>query len=569
MRWIKPSLNSGLAAHLAQKFGVSTVITSLLINRGLITPGKIARFLSSSLQSLEDPLLVAHMREAVEVVEQALRKQQSILIFGDYDVDGVTSTVMLTLFLRQFGLSPQFIVPKRLEEGYGLSMDSLKRALAEGKPDLLIAVDCGTSSREEVAWLRKQGISVLILDHHTSKEDLPEDCVMVNPHVHDPEDVEWKNLCSVGLVFKFCHAFIKIMREGGDPLAEQMDLREFLDLVALGTVADLVPLDGENRILVKHGLKRLMKCCRPGICALMEVSGISLGDQIEPFDIGFKLGPRINASGRLSDASLPIRLLLNDDWSSSNETARILDSYNRERQDIEREITEQAQAQVEAMFSKEMGFVLHEPEWHAGVVGIVASRIARKFNSPAIIFGSDSDGQLKGSGRSVDGVDLVEVLKLCSDHIVQWGGHPMAVGLSIEAAQLESLRTAFNESLHRLHPDGLPEQTIRVDVDLESTDLTENLLGELESLAPFGQGNPEPLFCIKRVTLQNIQPLGKEHFRFQLIRPGSAYPLDGVAWGLASRMPIPGSEIDIVVRYHWHSFRGRRSPRLTLLDWRN
>ena len=262
-------------------------------------------------------------------------------------------------------------------------------------------------------------------------------------------------------------------------------------------------------------------------------------------------------------------MLLNNDWSSSNATARILDSYNRERQDIEREITEQAQAQVEAMFSQEMGYVLHEPEWHAGVVGIVASRIARKFNSPAIIFGADSDGQLKGSGRSIDGVDLVEVLKQCSDHIIQWGGHPMAVGLTIEASQLEPLRRSFNDALGRLNPNGLPEQTIQVDVDLQSTDLTEKLLGELESLTPFGQGNPEPLFCIKDSILQNIQPLGSDHFRFQLIRPGSTYPLEGVAWGLASRMPIPGIEIDIVVKYHWHTFRGRRSPRLTLLDWRN
>ncbi len=569
MRWIKPSLNSGLAAHLGQKFGVSPVITSLLINRGFSSPEKISRFLSPSLQLLEDPLMVNNMREAVEVVERALRKQQSILIFGDYDVDGITSTVMLTLFLRQFGLSPQFIVPRRLEEGYGLSMDSLERALADGKPDLLIAVDCGTSSRDEVAWLREQGISVLILDHHTSKDDLPEDCVLVNPHVHDPEDVEWKNLCSVGLVFKFCHACIKIMREQGDPLAEQMDLREFLDLVALGTVADLVPLDGENRILVKHGLRRLMKCRRPGICALMEVSGLSLGDPIAPFDIGFKLGPRINASGRLSDASLPIQLLLNNDWTSCAQTARTLDSYNRERQEIEREITEKAQAQVKRSYSGAMGYVLYEPEWHAGVVGIVASRISRKFNCPAIILGADSDGQLKGSGRSVDGVDLVEVLKHCSEHIVQWGGHPMAVGLTVESSQLEPLRDAFNQALKSIYPEGLPEQTIKVDVDLEVTDLTENLLRELESLAPYGQGNPEPLFCIRQAVLQNIQPLGTDHFRFQLIRPGNTYPLDGVAWGLASRMPVSASEIDIVVKYHWHTYRGRRSPRLTLLDWRN
>lgn len=568
MRWIKPSLNSGLAGHLGQRFGISPVVASLLVNRGFTSPEEIHAFLSPSLQALGDPLDVVNMREAVNLVERALSKQQSILIFGDYDVDGVTSTVMLTLFLRQFGLSPRFVVPKRLEEGYGLSMDSLERALVDGKPDLLIAVDCGTSSTKEVNWLRSQGISVMILDHHTSKEELPEDCVMVNPHVHDSAQVKWKNLCSVGLVFKFCHAFIKVMREKGDALAEQMDLREYLDLVAMGTVADLVQLDGENRILVKHGLIRLRKCRRPGVCALMEVAGITLGDEIAPFDIGFKLGPRINASGRLSDASLPIQLLLNNDWTSCSQTARILDSYNRERQDIEREITDQAEVQVESHYIEDKGFILFDPEWHTGVVGIVASRISRKFNRPCLVLGADSDGQLKGSGRSIDGVDLVEVLKRCTGHILQWGGHPMAVGLTVEERNIDILREAFNASLAQQFPNGLPEPSIRIDAEIEVTDLTENLLADLESLEPYGQGNPEPVFSLKGVMLQNINPLGHEHFKFQLIRPGCAYPLDGVAWGLASRMPLAGVPVDIAIKYHWHSWRGRRSPRITLVDWR-
>jgi len=568
MRWIKPSLNNGLAKQLEQQHGISSVAAALLVNRGFTDADLVEKFLSPGLQGLGDPLNVGNMRDAVAMVESALLGQQSILIFGDYDVDGVTSTVFLTHFLRQFGLSPRFVVPKRLSEGYGLSQESLQRALADGKPDLLIAVDCGTSSHAEIAWLREQGIKVLILDHHTSKESLPDDCVLVNPHVHDEDSVPWKNLCSVGLVFKFCHAFLKIMRQNGDALAEQTDLREYLDLVAMGTVADLVPLEGENRILVKQGLKRLQRCRRPGICALMEVAGISLGDDIAPFDIGFKLGPRINASGRLSDAELPIQLLLNDDWNRCNEAARALDSYNKERQDIERAITESAEQHVESRYTDDLGLVLHESEWHAGVVGIVASRISRKFHRPALILGSDADGQLKGSGRSIEGVDLVEVLKQCSDSIVQWGGHPMAVGLSVESARVDELRAAFNQVLKNNFPEGLPESTIRIDAVVGCSDLTEQLLEELECLAPYGQGNPEPVFMLEQVTLQNVYPLGNSHFKFQMCRPGCPYPLEGVAWGLGHKKPEAGTSVDILAKYHWHAWRGRRGPRLTMLDWR-
>ena len=569
MRWIRPSLNHGQAGHFARQFGISQVVANLLLNRGLTEHEQIEQFLNPRLQSLEDPLKLTNMPAAVARVELALQRRESILIFGDYDVDGVTSTVFLTHFLRQFGLNPSFVVPKRLEEGYGLSMESLQRALARGKPDLLIAVDCGTSSVEEIAWLRNQGISVMVLDHHTSKEALPEDCLLVNPHVHDGEDVPWKNLCSVGLVFKFCHAFLKVMRGKDDHQAEQTDLRDYLDLVAMGTVADLVLLEGENRILVKHGLNRLRRCRRPGVCALMEVAGIQLGEEISPFDIGFKIGPRINASGRLDDATMPIDLLLNEDWTSCGEAARTLDSFNRERQEIERVITEEAEKQVADRFAGRPGVILNGANWHAGVVGIVASRIARKFNHPAIVLGSDGDGQLKGSGRSIEGVDLVEILKECSDHILQWGGHPMAVGLTTSEDKIDALREAFEQALERQFPEGLPEPVLRIDAFMQADELTEGLLEELNCLAPFGQGNPEPVLAVRGVTVGNISPLGTGHVRFSVERGYGMPPVDGVAWNMAGNPPPAGVPLDLAVRYHWQSWRGRRSQRVTLLDWRH
>ena len=568
MRWIRPVVNEGFARHIGQQFGISPVVASLLANRGLNNPGQIEQFLSPRLQNLGDPLQVGGMQAAVNRLELALKRQESILIFGDYDVDGVTSTVFLIHFLRQFGLSPGFVVPKRLEEGYVLSMESLKRALSGGKPDLLLAVDCGTSSAEEVAWLRQQGIEVMILDHHTSKESLPADCILVNPHVNDPEDASWKHLCSVGLVFKFCHAFLKVMREKGDPLADQTDLREYLDLVALGTVADLVLLEGENRILVKHGLQRLKSCQRPGISALMDVAGITLGEEISPFDIGFKLGPRINASGRLDDATTPINLLLTSDWAACHEAARMLDSFNRDRQEIERAITLEAEDQVVSLYEDDHGIILHSSDWHAGVVGIVASRIARKFNRPTLVLGSDTEGLIKGSGRSIEGVNLVEVLQECTDHIVQWGGHPMAVGLTAEEGKIAELREAFNMALQAQFPDGLPETCLNIDAILQPQDLTEKLLAELDALAPYGQGNPEPVFELEGVSLASVVALGKDHLKFTLYAPGRTTPLEGVGWNMQANSLPTSTPLHLAVKFHWHAWRGQRSPRLTLLDWR-
>ncbi|MFO7724799.1 MAG: single-stranded-DNA-specific exonuclease RecJ [Oceanipulchritudo sp.] len=569
MRWLTPSPDDATVRNLSRECQLSDVTARLLAGRGFRSSEVAAAFLSPGLGSLSDPLHTGHMTEAVERVELALKRAESVLIFGDYDVDGVTSTVFLTHFLRRFGLNPRYVVPKRLEEGYGLSIESLQRALEDGKPDLLIAVDCGTGSSAEVAWLRERGISVIILDHHTSKESLPEDCILVNPHVHDPETVPWKNLCAVGLVFKFCHAFLKVMRSKADPLAAKTDLREYLDLVAMGTVADLVPLDGENRILVRQGLRHLKRCRRPGICALIEAAGLSLGDDLTPVDIGFRLGPRINAGGRLDEATLPISLLLEENSQFCKGVARKLDAFNRERQEIERGIVLMAEKAVTEEFYGDTGITVASGDWHAGVVGIVASRLARKFNRPTLVLGSENEGFLKGSGRSVEGVNLVGILNACSEHIHQWGGHPMAVGLTVAKEEVSRLRTAFNTALDALFPEGLPEPSLQVDTWARPEELTEELLAELDLISPFGQGNPDPVFALKGVEVASLNPMGKLHLRFTLKRSNGRLPLEGMAWNGKDNPPPLGSPIDMAVRFGWNVWRGERTPRITLLDWRN
>lgn len=568
MRWIKPSLNKNLSQSIAAQTGLSLVVANILVHRGFSDLEAVEAFLNPTLGKLSDPLLPGQMLAAVERLDEALRKDESVLIFGDYDVDGVTSTTFLVHFLRRFGLNPRYVVPRRLEEGYGLTIDSLSRALGEGKPDLLIAVDCGTGSAKEVAWLREKGISVLILDHHTSKESLPQDCILVNPHVHDGADVSWSDLCSVGLVFKFCHAFLKVIRERGDALAENLDLREYLDLVALGTVADLVRLEGENRILVKSGLQRLKHGRRPGLCALMEVVGLRLGEDLSPVDIGFRLGPRINASGRLDDASLPIQLLLGEDFQACKEAARMLDEVNRERQDIEREITRHAEQLVEDLFKDDAGIIIHSPAWHTGVVGIVASRIARKYNRPTLVLGAEGEGVMKGSGRSIEGVNLVDILNQCTEFLQQWGGHPMAVGLSLEENKVDLLRDSFNLALATEFPDGLPEPALTIDAEVRKEDLSDSLLDDLAGLAPFGQGNPEPVFALRGICLGSVQPMGQAHVKFLVQRNGKHPPVEGVAWNSAGNRPPSGIPVDIAFRFHWNNWRGVRAPRLTLLDWR-
>jgi single-stranded-DNA-specific exonuclease len=565
MRWIYPEVNPGGIAEFAAQLGVTAVTSRLLIQRGYSDLSVADQFLNPSLSNLSDPLRLGGMLSAVQRLEEALRRQESVLIFGDYDVDGVTSTTLLTHFLRQFGLNPRFIVPRRLEEGYGLSMESLERAISVEKPDLLIAVDCGTSSTAEVAWLRKNGISVIILDHHAAKEDLPQDCDLVNPHVHDPDDAPWKHLCSVGLVFKFCHAVLKFLRQQSDPLAEKLDLRQYLDLVALGTVSDLVSLTGENRILVRRGLRALQACKRPGICALMDVANIQLGQALSAADIGFKLGPRINASGRLDDAALPIELLLGEDWQSCRDKAMLLDAHNAERKDIERWISREAEAMVLKDFADDAGLVVYAPHWHTGVVGIVASRLSRQFHRPALVIGADEE-LCKGSGRSIPGVNLVEILSESADCLERWGGHPMAIGLSIQSDQINDFRKAFNRSISGRFPDGLPERTLSIDAVLQASELSSELLNELDALGPFGQGMPEPIFALRNIRIERPQFMKNNHFKFSLINPKTGHSTEAVAWGLKDK-PDVRRPADIAFRFHRDTWRGESKPRLTLIDW--
>lgn len=567
MRWITSPVDVSLAERLSRQAGISPVCGALLTQRGIDSKRAAEAFLAPKLRDLDDPFRITNLESAVKRLRRAMAEGESILIFGDYDVDGVTSTSLLVSVLQSFGVFPRYTVPRRLEEGYGLSREAIDRALEGGIPDLLVAVDCGTNSVEEAQYLSSQGIDLIVVDHHVSREAIPEEAILVNPHVHDGESEPWSQLCAVGLVFKLAHGLVKALRREGDETARGTRLKEYLDLVALGTIADLVPLVAENRILATAGLKRLQHSTRVGLNALFEVSGMKLGQRVSPFDISFRLGPRINASGRLADASEPIEMLLGSDYRRCLGSAGMLDGFNRERQEIERGITEQAGCLAEEQFADAAGLVLHDETWHPGVVGIVASRISQRFHKPTIVLGSE-EGIARGSGRSIPGVNLVEALAACAPLLNSWGGHPMAVGVGLDPGNVDRFREAFHEAV-LAHVDGeLPEPTLALASWLRPSDLSEFLLDELERLHPFGQGNPEPVFGLRRIRLhREPETFGNGHCRFWL-ETGHGRAISGVAWRGAENAPPAREPVDMALRLMWNEWNGRRHPRVTLVDWR-
>src|SRR3954469_15299786 len=494
MRWNYTPVHAASVVELARTAGATPVVAELLLRAGLAEAVAAGRFLQPTLATLGDPFLLANLETAVDRLLRALRGKERVVVLGDYDVDGVCSTSILVSLLRRLGLDPAYVVPRRLEEGYGLTRVSIERALEKGKPDLFIALDCGTNSHEEVAYLRAQGIDVIIVDHHRSTEPAATGAVLINPHVHPlPGDDAWRYLCTVGLVFKLAHGLLKKLRAKQHPVALSIVLKEYLDLVAMGTIADLVPLQGENRVFARHGLRVLAETRRPGLLALMQVSGLKREQGLVPSDISFRLGPRINASGRLADASLSVDLLLSDDVAFCEKVARQLDDLNRERQDIERLITERAERYVEENFRDAAGLVLFDDGWHPGVVGIVAGRISRKYHRPTIVLGNE--GELaKGSGRGLNGFNLVEILAVCAGHLDSWGGHPMAVGVSLKKLRLDEFRTQFDAAIRNGRDGAATEPGVELSGWLEATQITEQLMTELEQMHPFGMGNPEPVF---------------------------------------------------------------------------
>ena len=484
MRWTYTPPPADEVGALSKDASLSPQIAELLWRLDIKTEAKAKQFLHPAIAELADPFLLTNLEDAAKRLAAAIEAREDVVVLGDYDVDGVSSTTLLVSILRRFGLSPRYVVPRRMEDGYGLSRSAIDRALRDGKPQLFVALDCGTNSLEEIAYLRSEGVDVIIVDHHRSREGAVTDAILINPHVYPGEDDDaWRNLCTVGLVFKLAHGLLKHLRQENHPVAFRIKLRDYLDLAAMGTIADLVPLRGENRLMARHGLRVLGTTERPGLRALMEVSGVRPEIGIAPVDISFRMGPRINASGRLADAALSVELLLSESHHEGMATANKLDDLNRERQDIERAITQEAERLVETLYSEDAGIVLYHDDWHPGVVGIVAGRVSRKYNRPCVVLGNEGD-QAKGSGRSIDGVSLVEVLADCDEHLGSWGGHPMAVGVGVLKENLDGFRAAFSAAITARVGDEIEERELPISTWLEPEQIGTKLMDELDTLHP-------------------------------------------------------------------------------------
>jgi len=538
-RWILASREGLNGSAIAwNEICGSECIARLLSRKGFRCVEEVENFLRPRLGSLSDPFSLPQMRAAVSRILAALDQHERIVLFGDYDVDGVTSLALLDETLRAYGGTPALFLPLRMEEGYGLSRESVDRCVEQHQPQLLIAVDCGTSSVNEVTDLKKRGIHVIILDHHEPKSELPDCVAMVNPKL---TECGFEYLSSVGIVFKLCHALLKTRPLHG------FDLKSKLDLVALGTVADIVPLRDENRVLVQRGSIEIARTSRIGLKKLMQVAGVR--QPILPEDIGYRLGPRLNAAGRLSTAEKSLRLLLTQDESEATLLATELDQQNRDRQEVEKQIFDAAIEKIENQFNAaDAAIVVGAQGWHPGVLGIVASRLVRKYHRPAIVVGFDEKGIGKGSGRSIEGLNLVEALNCCADGLEKYGGHEMAAGLAVREENFDHFAEAFRSTARELLSEEALQPCLQLDHELAFTDIDVEFLRWHELLQPFGNGNPQPLFFAREI--EPVAPprvVNEKHLIFRL-KQGDRHRRAVYFDGMANQLPPPPWDIAFRIR---------------------
>lgn len=548
-------------AALAADLSAPALVARLLLAREL--NGIVAsEFLAARLADLPDPLLLPDMERAARRVAAAVQSGEPVAVHGDYDVDGITGTTLLVEGLRSCGAKVDYHIPLRLKDGYGLSGSALEAAAAAGTR-LVVSVDCGVSALAEARLARELGLDLVITDHHQPPPDLPDAYAIVNPQ--RPESAfPFRDLAGVGVAFFLLVAVRRILRESGWFATRlEPDLRAVLDLVALGTIADLVPLQGVNRTLTRIGLSLLESGARPGVSALKEVAGVK---SVNCGVVGFQLAPRLNAAGRLEDAARGVELLLEQDRSNALATAKLLDRFNRDRQQIELQTLEEALSMVAALPAERThSIVLAHDGWHSGVIGIVASRLVERFYRPTVLIALDGDGG-KGSGRSIRGLHLYRALQGCAEQLLAFGGHEMAAGLSLARDQVEGFVQVFEQSARAalvdddLTPvllyDGV---TLLAELDLEQ-------VNALERLSPFGMGNPEPVLLIENIRARQLQRVGEGHLRFIACQGGDTLP--AIAFGMHARQAEFQGDLDLLVSPQINRYSGREMVQLRVRDVR-
>jgi single-stranded-DNA-specific exonuclease len=570
MEWQEKVFDQEIATTLERSTDISPFLAKLLAERNIESVEDAKDFLRPKLAHLHDPFDITNMDRAVGRIKDAIKNKEEVLLIGDYDVDGISSVSILQKILSNLGAKSSLIIPRRKDEGYGLTINVLKRGLDKKEVSLVIALDCGTNSLEEATLLKEKGIDLIVVDHHQAKEDVSSFPIILNPHLFDSPDAPWSTLCTAGLAFKLAHGIVKSFKTEGSNIAENIDLKEYLPLSALGTIADLVPLQKENRIISKFGLKHLGYNPSIGLNALLQESKIDRNFYPQSEDITYKLAPMINACGRMDDPTVASSLFLESNPNRCKELAKKMNEYNEERKFIEAQLTEQAHVQASDLFSEEVALVAHGDGeyWNPGVVGIVAGKLASSLRKPCLVLAKSENGEYRGSGRGVKGLDLVQALAECKSLLLHWGGHPVAVGLSILEEHLEEFTKSFLTAVKAQIGNQPPEQQLEIDAFIQRNQLNEDLLLEMENLEPFGQGNPQPLLGIQKVKLYGKpRPVGSgEHFQFS-VHNGDE-PINGIAWRMADNIPPTDQEIDIAFRLQWNHWNQRKRLQMVMDSWK-
>lgn len=566
LRWTLRPQNPDLARELQQRHGLHPAVARVMAARGLDVAEATGEFLSPRLATLHDPLELPDMAAAIERTVRALDHGEKLAVFGDYDVDGISATAILVLTLRRLGADPAIVIPHRLNDGYGVSAGRIEE-LARAGVTLTITVDTGVTAVAEVAHARSLGMDMIVTDHHLADAQLPDAVAVVNPNRPGASYTGGK-LCGAGVAFKFCHALLKA-RESDAASAREF-LRSLIDLVALGTIADVVPLLDENRVFARFGLEMLRDSPRPGIRALFTEARLQT-TRVSSEQVGFVLAPRLNAAGRTGDATLALELLLTDNVARAAEIARQLEALNRRRREEEREIlgdsVEQAERHIAA--GEDAFVVVAGESYHLGVVGIVASRLVEKFHRPAIVMRLDVE-MARGSARSIPLFNVREALEACDTHLVSFGGHSAAAGVRLRPSALEGFRAAINEYSREIFRtrDMTPE--VMIDADVEPGEWGARFFEDLQRLQPFGAENPSPIFRMRNLTpTRPPRIVGQNHLRLSLQAGTQTVPAIGFGMGhLLTLFDSPELPVNVLFRPSENTWQGQTTLELSLIDAR-
>ena len=560
LKWVVASkTDPEQVGRLVADTGLPENVIKILINRHIDTAETIDRFLNPKLSDLKDPFELTGMREGINRVVKALFENEKIVVYGDYDVDGITATALLYMIFNKLGAQVDFYLPNRLTEGYGLSKDAIDEAKSKGV-SLIVTVDTGITAVEEVRYANSLGMDVLITDHHEPAESLPDAVAIINPK--QPGCTYDSELSGVGVAFKFAQAMFRSLNQ------DERELEEHLDLVALGTSADIVPLVGENRILPKFGIKQIARTTKPGLKSLAFVSGL-MGKEISTGQVVFILAPRINALGRLGDAGQAIRLLSTRDERLAAEIARKLDDENKRRKEIDETTLHEALDQIEEIVDLEndRAIVLAGEGWHQGVIGIVASRLVEKYHLPTVMI-SITNGEGKGSARSIPGFHLCEALKECEHLLIRYGGHKYAAGLSIKQEHIPEFREKFISVSSQFLSDEDIIPKLHIDLEIELTDIDDDFMQSLEAFSPFGPQNMRPIFLTRNCEVVG-QPyvVGRNHLKMKIRKGDAIFDVIGFGFGdMARLISSKGCLVDVVYVIEYNTYNDVTRKQIRLKD---